>query len=164
MLGAIVDRRRELIIRKAKISDATAIYKITQAYAKEDLMLPRTLIDIYENIRDYVIAEKGNSFLGCCALHICWKDLAEIKSLAVRPMYRKKGIGRFLVEKSLEEAERIKIKKVFCLTYVPKFFRKFGFRKIDKKYLPHKIWNECINCPKFPNCDEVPMIKTIKSR
>lgn len=159
-----MDRRKELIIRKAKISDANAIYKITQYYAKEDLMLPRSLMEIYENIRDYIIAEKGKAFLGCCALHICWKDLGEIKALAIKPKYRRKGVGRILVEKALDEAARIKIKKIFCLTYVPKFFRKFGFRKIEKKHLPHKIWNECINCPKFPNCDEVPMLKTIKNR
>ncbi len=155
-------KKEKLIIRKAKISDAAAMHKLIQHYAKEDLMLPRPLIGIYEYIRDYLVAEKDRTLIGCCALHICWKDLAEVKSLAVKPKHTKQGIGTLLVKQALEEAANISIKKVFCLTYIPKFFRKFGFRKIEKRYLPHKIWNECINCPKFPNCDEVPMLKRLK--
>lgn len=152
----------KLSIRKAKISDAIAIHKLIQYYAKEDIMLARPLMEIYENIRDYFVAVKDKRLVGCCALHICWKDLGEVKALAVKPSHRKKGIGRLLVKEALEEAKKISIKKIFCLTYIPKFFRKFGFRKIEKKYLPHKIWTECINCPKFPNCDEVPMLKRIR--
>ncbi len=155
-------RKGKVIIRKAKISDAATMHKLIQHYAKEDLMLPRPLMGIYENIRDYFVAEKDRTLVGCCALHICWKDLAEIKSLAVKPRHTGGGIGTLLVKQALEEAVNISIKKVFCLTYIPKFFRKFGFRKIEKKYLPHKIWNECINCPKFPNCDEIPMLKCLR--
>jgi len=154
-------KRDKVIIRKAKISDTVGIQKLIQHYAKEDLMLPRSLMEIYENIRDYFVAEKGKMLVGCCALHICWKDLAEVKSLAVKPEHTRVGIGTLLVKNTLEEAVDISIRKVFCLTYIPKFFRRFGFRKIEKKYLPHKIWNECINCPKFPNCDEIAMLKRL---
>ncbi len=153
-----MSRKEKILIRKAKISHGTAIHRLVQYYAKEDLMLARSLMEIYENIRDYFIALRGKTIVGCCALHICWKDLGEIKALAVKPNYRKKGVGTLLVTEALQEAARIKIKKIFCLTYIPKFFRKFGFRKIDKKYLPHKIWNECIKCPKFPDCDEICLV------
>lgn len=154
--------KEKMIIRKAKILDAVSIHKLIQFYAKEDLMLPRSLMEIYENIRDYFVAEKDKTLVGCCALHICWKDLAEVKSLAVKSNHRRNGIGTLLVNRALGEAKDINIKKVFCLTYIPKFFRRFRFRKIEKKYLPHKIWNECITCPKFPNCDEVPMLKSLR--
>ena len=154
--------KEKIIIRKARISDAVAIHKLIQHYAREDLMLARSLMEIYENIRDYFIAERGKLVVGCCALHICWKDLGEVKALAIKPKYTAAGIATALVERALEEAANIHIKKVFCLTYIPGFFRKFAFRKIEKKRLPHKIWSECIACPKFPNCDEVPMIKRLK--
>ena len=158
----MVKIRQSVTIRKAKISDAAPIQKIIQQYAKQDMMLMRSLMQIYENIRDYFVAVSGKMVVGCCALHICWKDLAEVKALAVKPKFKGRGVGRRLVEANLHEAAHIKIKKVFCLTYIPNFFRKFGFRKIEKRYLPHKIWNECINCPKFPKCDEVSMIKKLK--
>jgi len=146
------------IIRKADIKDVPKIQALITDFAKKDLMLPRSLIDLYENIRDYFIAEKGKAFIGCCALHICWKELAEVKALAVSEDMHGKGIGRRLVKESLKEAKALRIKKVFCLTYVPEFFKTFGFKKMDRKLLPHKIWTECLQCPKFPDCDEQAMM------
>lgn len=153
--------KRKIVVRKAKTSDAATIHKLIQSYAKEDLMLPRSLMEVYENIRDYFVAERTKSPVGCCALHIYKEDLGEVKALAVKPKHTRNGIGTILVKKALQEAAKINIKRVFCLTYIPKFFRKFGFRKIEKRRLPHKIWNECIKCPKFPDCDEIPMLKKL---
>jgi amino-acid N-acetyltransferase len=144
-------------IRKADIGDAKDIQELIAYYARQDMMLSRSLLEIYENIRDFFVATKENRIIGCCALHICWEDLAEIKALAVAEKQRAKGIGRRLVSACLKEAKELKIKKVFCLTYIPDFFRKFGFKKISRQKLPHKIWNECLRCAKFPNCDEQAM-------
>jgi len=117
--------------------------------------MPRSLNEIYENIRDYWIFEENNKIIGCCGLHIIgWEGLAELKSLVVVKNRQKKGIGTQLVNACLEEAKRLKVKRVFALTYISGFFRRFGFKKISKKHLPHKIWAECCRCPKFPNCDE----------
>ena len=149
------------IIRKADIKDVVKIKKLIAYFAKRDLMLSRSLIDLYENIRDYYVVTSGSEILGCCALHICWEDLAEVKSLAVSETSQTKGIGRKLVKACIKEAKALKIKKVFCLTYVPDFFKKLKFRKIDRKKLPHKIWTECLQCHKFPNCDEQAMMLKI---
>jgi amino-acid N-acetyltransferase len=149
------------IIRKAYISDVPSIQTLIGYFAKKDLMLSRSLIDLYENIRDYFVAVKGKNIIGCCALHVCWENLAEIKAMAVDEKEQAKGIGNRLVREALKEAKKLKIKKVFCLTYVPKFFAKFGFKNIDRKLLPHKIWTECLQCPKFPDCDEIAMMLKI---
>ena len=146
------------IIRKADIKDVPKIQALITGFAKKNLMLQRSLIDLYENIRDYYIAEKAKVVIGCCALHICWKDLAEVKALAVSEDVHGKGIGKRLVKEALKEAKGLSIKKVFCLTYVPDFFKILGFKKIDRKLLPHKIWTECLQCPKFPDCDEQAMM------
>ena len=146
------------MVRKAKISEIVQIQKLINHYAGQDLMLPRSLSELYENLRDIFVSEDGGSLLGCCALHVSWQDLAELKSLAVDESRKGKGIGRALVEAVLKEAKELKINKVFVLTYVPEFFKKYGFKKIGKEELPHKIWSECINCPKFPDCQEVPLI------
>jgi amino-acid N-acetyltransferase len=144
-------------IRKADIKDAHDIQSLIAVFAKQDLMLSRSLIDIYENIRDYFVAVEKRKIVGCCALHICWENLAEVKALAVDVSVQNKGIGRKLVEACLKEAKALKIKKVFCLTYVADFFRQFRFKKISRQKLPHKIWTECLQCPKFPHCDEQAM-------
>ena len=149
------------IIRKAYIDDVPKIQALIGYFAKKDLMLPRSLIDLYENIRDYFVAVNGKKIIGCCALHVCWDNLVEVKALAVDENMHAKGIGNRLVKEALKEAKKLRTKKVFCLTYAPKFFNKLGFKKIDRKLLPHKIWTECLQCAKFPNCDETAMMLKI---
>jgi amino-acid N-acetyltransferase len=144
-------------VRKAKISDAQRIQYLINEYAKQGLMLPRSISSIYESIRDFWVYEENGEILGTCALTIFWNDLAEIRSLAVDPRHTGRGIGTALVKKALEEAKEFGICRVFTLTYQVKFFEKLGFKVIDKNTLPHKIWRDCINCVKFPNCDETAM-------
>jgi amino-acid N-acetyltransferase len=124
-------------------------------------MLARSLNEIYENIRDFWVFEDGKKILACAALHVCWQDLAEIKSLAVASQKQKMGIGKRLVLTCLDEAKEMGAKKVFVLTYKPAFFKPFGFKKTTTKALPHKIWAECIHCPKFPDCQEIAMVMSL---
>ena len=146
-------------VEKAKIQDVPQIHKLINYFAGRDEMLPRSLSEIYENIRDYFVYRQGERMLACSALHIIWSDLAEIKSVAVAEEYQKKGIGTTLVEACLKEAESLGIPTVFCLTYQPAFFEKFGLGQIDKMELPRKVWTECFRCPKFPDCGEVALIR-----
>ncbi|MEW6008925.1 MAG: N-acetyltransferase [Candidatus Omnitrophota bacterium] len=149
------------MIRKAKFSDIRAIQALINIYAKKDLMLARSLNELYEHIRNFWVFVDKNKVRACCALDICWENLAEIKSLAVDPKFRLRGIGSSLVLKAIEEAANLGVKKIFVLTYAPKFFKRFGFKKISTKLLPHKVWNDCFNCPKFPDCKEVALMKKI---
>lgn len=150
-----------MLIRKAKIGDVESMHKLVNYYANKKEMLPRSLNDLYENIRDFFIVEKKGKIIACCALHIAWGDLAEVKAMAISPRWQRKGLGSALLDKCFEEAELLGIKKVFALTYKPKFFIKHGFKQVKRESLPHKIWSECINCPLFPDCNEVPMAKKI---
>ncbi|HDZ54723.1 MAG TPA: N-acetyltransferase [Candidatus Nealsonbacteria bacterium] len=146
-------------IRKATFKDIPQIHKIVNSFAAQDLMLPRSLNQLYENIRDFWVCDKNEKVYGCCSLHIIWRDLAEIKSLAVVPSEQNKGIGTKLIETVLKEAESLKIEKIFTLTKLTKFFDRFDFKKVSRKSLPRKIWVECIDCHKFPNhCDEVILV------
>jgi len=146
------------MMRKAKVGDVRTIQRLIEASASNGEMLPRSLSEIYDHLRDFYICEVDRSLVGACALHICWEDLAEIRSLAVSQGERQKGIGSKLVRACLREAKRLGIRKVFVLTYRPSFFQKFGFDIVDKAVLPHKIWSDCLKCVKFPDCDEIAMI------
>jgi amino-acid N-acetyltransferase len=149
------------MIRKARIKDIRQIQNLINAFARQDLMLPRSLNELYETLRDFWVAEENRKIIGCCALHISWEDLAEIKSLAVAKPRQRKGVGKKLVFACLKEAQDLGAKKIFVLTYQPLFFQKLGFKKIKNSALPHKIWAECINCPKFPNCQETALLKVL---
>ena len=143
---------------KARITDATQMHKLINSFADRGLMLPRSLSEIYENIRDYYIIKNGDRVIACASLHVNWADLAELKSVAVAEEYHKRGIGRMLIQACLNDAVALNIPTVFCLTYQRGFFESFGFKELDKMDLPQKVWNECYRCPKFPNCDEVALI------
>jgi len=142
------------MIRDAVIKDANTIQQLIRIRAEEGAMLPRSLNDIYEQLRDFIVFEEDGKIIGAAATHIVWEDIAEIRSLAVNKNAERKGVAKNLVEKSLETARRLGVKKVFVLTYVPEFFKKRGFKEVEKHDLPHKIWSDCIRCHKFPDCDE----------
>ena len=142
------------MIRKAKIADVKDIHKLIEVFANKGEMLHRPLTDIYDSLRDFYVYEEKGVIIGACALHICWEDVAEIRSLAVSGEAGGKGIGTVLVNACLDEARALGIPKVFALTYKPGFFEKVGFKQIGKEVLPHKVWGECVRCFKFPNCDE----------
>lgn len=149
------------MVRKARISEIKQIQALINFFAQQDLMLPRSLNELYENIRDFWVAEEKKKIIGCCALHISWDNLGEIKSLAIQRNQQGKGLGRKLVLACLKEAKGLGVKQIFVLTYKANFFKKFGFKRIKNSSLPHKIWAECINCPKFPDCQEVAMVKQL---
>jgi len=142
------------MIRHARIPDARIIHQLLLTYAKEGQLLGRSLAAIYDSIRDFYVVEEDGKILGVGALAICWEDLAEVRSLAVIPGQHGKGVGRKIVEKCLQEAKDLGLQRVFALTYQPEFFKKMGFEEIDKAQLPQKVWGDCINCVKFPDCDE----------
>ncbi len=148
-------------IRKATIADVKDIHRIVNKLAKREKMLPRSLNEIYENIRDFFICTNKGKVIGLSALHILWEDLAEIRSMAVLNEYQGKGIGKRLINQCIKEARMLGVKKVFALTYTPEFFIELGFKKIDKNSLPQKIWGDCLKCPKFPECNEVAVIKEV---
>ncbi len=145
-------------LRKATVKDARNIYSLIIEYSKKGLLLERTLSNIYDNIRDFFILEDKKEIVGIGSLHVCWEDLGEIRSLCVKEKFLKKGYGSQLVKACLEDAKKLMLKKVFVLTYNVEFFKNRGFKIIDKRELPHKVWAECVNCPKFPECDEIAMM------
>lgn len=149
------------LLRKARVADVGSVHQIINHYANQQLMLPKTHLQLYENLRDFTVAiDPGDErlILGCGALHIYWENIAEIRALAVLSKTTQKGIGTLLVRKLIEEAREYELEQVFAFTYVPKFFARLGFDQVEHSALPLKVYNECFHCPKFNNCDEVAMV------
>jgi amino-acid N-acetyltransferase len=147
------------------MSDVKGIHGLIAEYARKGDMLPRSLTDIYENLRDYfVFLGEDGELVGSAAIHIMWEDLAEVRSLAVREGEMRRGVGTQLVESCISEAIVLGIGRVFALTYKPDFFEKLGFHIVDKAELPQKIWADCLKCSKFPDCDEVALVADFSGR
>ncbi|MDP3879628.1 MAG: N-acetyltransferase [Dehalococcoidales bacterium] len=145
-------------VEKARITDAAQMHVLINYFADKGEMLARPLSEIYENIRDYFVVREGERVVACAALHVNWLDLAEIKSVAVAEECQRKGVGDLLIDACLKEAGELGIATVFCLTYKPAFFSRFGFLQVDKMELPQKVWTECYRCPQFPNCEEIALV------
>ena len=143
---------------KASVGDARQVHDLVNGFAQRGDMLPRTMGEVYENLRDFFVVRRGRDVLGCAALHIVWEDLAEVKSLAVREGDQARGLGAVLLDACVQEARALGLRTVFALTYRPGFFERRGFRQADVMALPRKVWNECYRCPKFPNCNEIAMV------
>jgi len=148
----------DVIVRRATLADVEEMHRLINYFATKGLMLPKSRNSLYQNIRDFFVAERVGRFAGCCALHVIWGDLGEIRSLAVEEAYQKNGVGRLLAEAALRDAAALKLPRVFALTYQKSFFEHLGFVEVDKATMPQKVWGECMDCPKFPNCDETAMV------
>jgi amino-acid N-acetyltransferase len=151
--------KADMKVDRARVSDANSMHRLISHFADKGEMLPRALSEIYDGIRDYFVVRKGGQVIACAALHVTWADLAEIRSLAVDKKEQNQSIGSLLTQACLGEAQELGIPRVFCLVRKPAFFEKHGFQLIDKKELPQKVWAECYRCPKFPDCDEVALIR-----
>ncbi|MBI5789462.1 MAG: N-acetyltransferase [Candidatus Schekmanbacteria bacterium] len=143
-----------MLIRPAQMGDVKKIQHLVNSYAQKGKMLPLSLHDIYEGLREFSVAEKDGEIIATCALHFCWENLGELRSLAVQVEHMNQGIGHQLVEDKIKEAKEYGIKSIFVLTYRGQFFTAVGFVPIDKSQLPHKVWADCVKCVKFPDCDE----------
>jgi amino-acid N-acetyltransferase len=142
-------------VRKALPADVPILHGLIARAAETTPVIARSQAALYETIRDFYVFDEGKGITGCCALAVTWGDLAEIKSLSVDPSMQGRGLGRILVEACLQEARELGIPRVFALTAAVAFFKRVGFHEIDMNDLPHKVWGDCINCPKYPDCDEV---------
>jgi amino-acid N-acetyltransferase len=147
------------MIRRARVSDIPAIHRLVNEFAREELMLPLSIGEITERIRDFLVADgEGEDLAGCVAIHVTWERLVELRSLAVSRSAQGSGLGRRLVEAGLEEARALGAEEMFTLTYIPDFFLRFGFRVVDRSTLPHKVWQDCTKCTKFPDCGETALV------
>jgi len=149
------------MLRKARLEDASRIQKLIKHYAEKHEMLPRSINEIYENIRDFTVIEIDSIVIACGALHVCWDDLAEIKSLAVDPDHIRSGHGSRLVKYAVREAKALGISRLFTLTFQPGFFMKLGFSHVEMNDLPKKVWFECVKCVHFPDCNEEALVREL---
>ncbi len=149
------------LVRKARTADAVAMQRLINGYADKGAMLHRSLSELYENIRDLFVVEEDGQVIGCGGLHVSWKDLAELKSLAVAESCQGRGYGKRLIKTCIAEAGELGLSRVFALTYVPALFVKSGFQEVDRSMLPRKVWTECVYCPKFADCSEIAVLIAI---
>ena len=150
-------------LRPARLDDVADIHRLLAHYAALERLLPRAEPDIYQSLREFVVAEWNGRIIGCASLQIFTRDLGEVRSLAVEPDCTGMRIGSRLVRALEEDARRLGLTRLMALTYEVSFFERMGYEVVEMKVLPEKVWGACINCPKFRNCDEIAVLKRLSS-
>ena len=158
----VLSNSEQLVVRKATMRDIHPILKLINGYASAGIMLPRTEFEMSENIRDFSVAYADGQLVGCGALHYYTPTSGEVRSLAVDPNIKAHGIGRRIVDGLEKEAIENELHAIFAFTYVPDFFRRLGFREVERGELPLKVWKDCLRCPKFQCCDEIAVVKALR--
>ncbi len=148
-----------LSTRNATLPDVEYIHGIIRSYSGNGTLLPRTVAELCENVRDFVVVEDHGRIIGCGALHLYGPHLAEIRSIAVVPSAQGLGAGAKLVKALMKEAERHRVSCVCLFTRVPQFFAHMGFGLATREELPDKIYKDCIHCPNLHACDEIAMYR-----
>jgi len=145
--------------RNAKLPDSFAIEHLIQVHVGDGTLLPRSLAEICENIRDFIVVEHDGEIVGCGALHLYGMHLAEIRSITVTNRSKGKGAGRVLIDALMKEAQKQSVTCVCLFTRIPSFFARMGFLEVEKEKLPDKALKDCIRCPRQSACDEIAMYK-----
>lgn len=149
-------------IRRATMEDIDQMYALIKYWAERGHMLVRTHQHLYENLRDFFVAQdsEGN-IVGTGALHILWHDIAEVRGLAIHPDRQGQGLGRWLTLAAEREAKDLGIPQIFAWTLQDKFFTKQGYHITTREHLPPRVFEECSSCPFYDNCREIGVTKVL---
>ncbi len=148
-------------VRAAEVADVEAIHALLEPFAAAGVILPRSRDDIFEHLQEFLVASYDGEPVGAAAMHIYGSNLAEVRSLVVREDMRGRGIGGLLLDACERWAAALGVARIFALTYLPEFFARFGYARVPKESLPHKVWTVCVHCPRFSNCDEIAVEKRL---
>ena len=154
-----LSRSAAIRVRKALLPDAAAIHGLIFEYSRHGVLLARTLPELHENIRDFTVAEDSKGILGCGALHFYGMHLGEVRSIAVWPRLKGRGVGGLILDALIAEADQHRIACVCLFTRIPAFFAHLGFTEVKRERLPDKIYKDCLECRRREHCDEVAMIR-----
>ena len=134
-----------VVVRPARTCDVTAIRRLVDVYASRHILLDKPTVTLYEDVQEFVVAERRNGeVVGCGALHVIWEDLAEVRTLAVDPSARGSGAGHLLLERLLDRARDVGVRRVFCLTFEVDFFARHGFHELDGSPVEPKVYEELL--------------------
>jgi len=131
-------------IRPAKTTDVRAIRDLIDVYSVDGSLLSKATVTIFEQLQEFIVAEVDGTVIGCGALHVMWEDLAEVRTLAVRPDQARHGIGSHMLQHLLVNARELGIKRVFCLTFMKDFFGRHGFIEIEDAPVGHDVYEQLL--------------------
>jgi amino-acid N-acetyltransferase len=146
-------------VQSAHVRHAEGKHTLLGKYSRQEVLLPRSISEILSLIPQFLVVEDQSRVIGCVAIEIFSTELGEVRSLAVDPDYKDRHLGEQLLLAVEAYARQLGLRKMMALTYIESFFHKYGYETVEMTSLPEKVWRVCVKCPKFHNCDEIPVLK-----
>jgi amino-acid N-acetyltransferase len=134
----------DILIRPARTQDVRDIRTLVDYYSPDGRLLSKATVTLFEDIQEFLVAERDGEVVGCGALHVMWEDLAEVRTVAVNPDLAGQGIGSLILTALIERAREVGVKKVFCLTFAVPFFERHGFQEIDDTPVEHDVYEQLL--------------------
>jgi amino-acid N-acetyltransferase len=134
----------DILIRPARTDDVRAIRRFIDTYSTDGRLLSKATVTLFESVQEFLVAEIDGEVVGCGALHVMWEDLAEVRTLAVDPNRTGHGIGSALLAALMDRARAVGVKRVFCLTFMVRFFEAHGFSEIDDTPVDHNVYEQLL--------------------
>ena len=134
-------------VRRARTSDVRGIRELVDAYTGDRRLLAKAMVNLYEDVQEFFVAVDGDRVVGCGALHVLWEDLAEVRTLAVAQEVQGHGVGSALLERLMENARDLGVRRLFCLTFETGFFARHGFRVADDALVDRDVRAELLQSP-----------------
>jgi len=140
----VTDTVERVVLRPARTSDVRKIRGLIDIYSPDGHLLSKATVTLFEDVQEFLVAERDGEVVGCGALHVMWEDLAEVRTLAVNPADAGHGIGSALLSALLDRARAVGVKRVFCLTFMVDFFRAHGFTEIEEAPVDHTVYEQLL--------------------
>jgi amino-acid N-acetyltransferase len=136
----------EVTIRRARTTDVRAVRALIDGYARKGILLDKPTVTLFEDVQEFWVAERDTDgeVVACGALHVMWEDLAEVRTLAVASSCRGHGVGHQLLEKLLQTARWLGVRRIFCLTFETHFFVEHGFVEIGEAPVEGDVYEELL--------------------
>lgn len=131
-------------IRPALPEDVPAIADLVQPYVRRRILLGKDLVDFYEAVQEFFVADLEGQIVGCGALHVMWEHLAEVRTLAVSKDVLGSGVGHRILVALMDRARELKLTQLFCLTFEVDFFEKHGFSAIEGDIVDRDVYAELL--------------------
>lgn len=131
----------QLTVRRARTSDVPAVKGLIDIYAGK-ILLEKSLVTLYESVQEFWVAELDDEVIGCGALHVLWSDLGEVRTVAVHPKAKGRGVGHAIVRQLLDVARELELQRLFVLTFETDFFGAHGFTEIEGTPVTAEVYEE----------------------
>ncbi|GEK81151.1 amino-acid N-acetyltransferase [Agrococcus baldri] len=136
-----------ITVRPARTSDVRGMQGLIEPYVHRRILLGKELVNLFEAVQEFVVAERDGELVGCGALHVLWEDLGEVRTIAAAQGSLGRGVGHAMLVALEDRARRLGLTRLFCLTFETAFFSRHGYAEVAEQVVEPEVFAELLRSP-----------------